>query len=100
MNRFPPGTKIIVAVIFFGEFRIGWEYDNKRFVPGMGSYYNFNTAVDVAWKTFMKEFPDHISVKTCRHLIDDFDYACSFCNKVVSATSNGYYPDGEPVGEE
>jgi hypothetical protein len=99
MNRFPPQTRIIIDVVFPDEFRIGWEYQGKKFIPGMGSYYTFITAIEFAWNAFMDEFPNLSPQKTCGHLTDEFSYICAFCHAVVSATSNGYYPDGEPVGE-
>lgn len=29
-HRFPPGARIIVDVVFPGEYRIGWEYENMH----------------------------------------------------------------------
>lgn len=57
MYKFLQGTKIIIEVLFPGEFRIGWEYEGVKYVPGSGSYYDLDTALDQAWQAFCREFP-------------------------------------------
>lgn len=57
MYNFLQGTKIIIEVLFPGEFRIGWEYEGVKYIPGSGSYYDLDTALDQAWQAFCREFP-------------------------------------------
>lgn len=54
--KFPEGTRIIIEVVFQGEYRIGWEYKGIKYVPGSGSYYDFHTAICKAWEAFCINF--------------------------------------------
>jgi hypothetical protein len=55
LDKFPKGTILNIVVVFPGEYRIGWEYDGKVYVPGIGSYYDFETAIRKAWGVFQEE---------------------------------------------
>lgn len=52
MYKFPQGTKLTIEVVFPGQYRIGWEYDNYEYVPGKGSYYDFDAALERALQHF------------------------------------------------
>lgn len=58
MYRFPSGTRVVIDVVFRGEYRIGWEYKGIKYVPGSGSYYEFHTAMEKAWEAFCINFPE------------------------------------------
>ena len=57
IDRFPRDAKIIIDVVFRGEFRIGWQYDGEKYCPGSGSYYSFEDAIDIAYEVLLQEFP-------------------------------------------
>jgi hypothetical protein len=44
-KEFDPETRIIIDVVFPGEYRIGFEFKGIRYIPGMASYYPLARAV-------------------------------------------------------
>lgn len=57
---FPPHTRITVDVVFPGEYRIGWEYENRQAVPGTPRYFEFWEAAEYASRWFASSFPDAV----------------------------------------
>lgn len=54
LHKFPRGTRLIIDVVFPDEYRIGWEYDNQVYSPGVGAYYAFDEAIEKAYDAFQK----------------------------------------------
>lgn len=52
IDKFPKGVRLIIDVVFPGEYRIGWKHEGKIYLPGSGSYYYFDTAILKAWEAF------------------------------------------------
>ena len=59
-HRFPRHTRIIVDVVFDGEYRIGWEYEKVIAIPGTPNYFPFGEALKRAEAWFGERFPDAI----------------------------------------
>lgn len=58
LSGFPRGVSLIVDVVFPGEYRIGFEYEGKRYVPGTGSYFSFGEALENCIDVFRGMFPN------------------------------------------
>jgi hypothetical protein len=56
-RMFPQGVRIIVDVVFPGEYRIGWEYKKHTAIPGTPRYFEFRKAADYALAWFKNSFP-------------------------------------------
>ena len=57
MKLFPKGCKINIEVIYPGEYRIGYEWGRVKYVPGSGSYYDFDTALKKCWEALLQNHP-------------------------------------------
>lgn len=57
-RRFPQYATITIDVVFPGEYRIGWKYENHEAVPGAPRYFEFWEAAEYASNWFAESFPD------------------------------------------
>jgi len=53
--EFRPGTRVIVDVVFPGEYKVGFETAFVKYVPGSGSYYSLLEAVEKAVAAYLSE---------------------------------------------
>lgn len=56
-DLFPNGCRLIIDKVFPGEYRIGYEWGGKRYRPGSGSYYDFETALRKCWEALLENHP-------------------------------------------
>lgn len=61
LRQFPEGVKLIIDVVFTGEYRIGFEYDGRRYVPGTATYFPFGEALENCIDVFRGMFPSQYS---------------------------------------
>ena len=54
---FPQGIRLIIDVVFVGEYRIGYQYQGVHYIPGAGSYYHFDEALLKCYEAFRARFP-------------------------------------------
>ena len=53
-KEFDPETRIIIDVVFPGEYRIGFEFKGIRFIPGIASYYPLARAIRECLEDYKK----------------------------------------------
>lgn len=73
LGRFPKGVRLIVDVVFPGEYRVGFEYGDKRFVPGFATYFPFGEALEYCIDTFRTMFPGEYREETQRIPADAYE---------------------------
>jgi hypothetical protein len=54
---FPQGVRLIIDVVFVGEYRIGYVYNGVQYIPGTPSYYDFDEALLKCYAAFRERFP-------------------------------------------
>ena len=54
MRLFPVGTRLIIDVVFPSEYRIGFEYKNRKFLPESGKYFDLKTALRYCLSAFFE----------------------------------------------
>lgn len=59
-RRFPQDARIIVDVVFPGEYRIGWEYGKHIAIPGTPKYFPFWESLERANEWFADSFPEDV----------------------------------------
>lgn len=53
IESFPRGCRLIIDVIFEKEFKVGWKYEGRTYLPGSGSYYPLAEAMERAYRAFV-----------------------------------------------
>lgn len=57
---FPQGVSFQIQIVFSGEYRIGFTYKEKQFIPGLPKYFPFDEAVAYAESAFEAMFPSEL----------------------------------------
>jgi hypothetical protein len=54
--QFPQGVHLEITVVFPGEYRIGYRYQNVHYLPGTPSYYPLEEALQRCLDAFNERF--------------------------------------------
>lgn len=54
--QFPQGAHLEIAVVFPGEYRIGYRYQDVHYLPGTPSYYPLEEALQKCLDAFRERF--------------------------------------------
>jgi hypothetical protein len=54
---FPTGCRLIIDKVLGDQYRIGYQWGGVKYVPGSGSYYDFDTALRKCWEALLENHP-------------------------------------------
>jgi hypothetical protein len=52
LAQFDIGTTVTIEIVLPGQYRVGWDSPIGRFVPGLGTYYPLEEAMQYALDVF------------------------------------------------